>query len=151
MSTLNQIITEINIFATNHEQISEFFEGDLFEYAEGKTNKFVVLTCSITGNSVEINKLSDGGKDNFKFQIGVFDRVRDDNSNRREVLSDTNSICKDFISYFKNNPALFDYEISFGDLTDYVGRTDNYLGGWFFDVTVSTFNPLDYCAIPLTT
>ena len=149
MSTLNQIITELETFATIHEQISEFYEGDMWEYATGKTNVFPVLTCTILGNSLSDNNLNDGAADNFKFQIGVFDRLHDDYSNRREALSDTNSICKDLIAYFKNNPNLADYNISFGDLTDYVDKTDNCLAGWFFDFTITIYNQLDYCGIPL--
>lgn len=150
MFTLNQIIKEIKTFTTNHLQLKEFYEGDIWEYATGKDNQFAVLICTILGNSVILSAEQDGAADKYKFQIGVFDKLRDDYVNKLDVLNDTNLICKDFIAYFKNNPNLGDLniDVEIGDLVDYTDRTDNNLAGWFFDFTITSYNPLDRCEIP---
>lgn len=142
--TLNQIVGFIEDFANQHKFIKAFFFGDIWEYAAKKGDKFTVLTCTLTGA-----QLSDG-RDGTKFQFGLFDMVAQNKSNEKNVLSDTKSIAKDLVSYF-HSPVFDDLMIESNiQLTDWSGKTDHDLSGWFFDVLIDQPFQYNVCAIPTT-
>lgn len=142
--TLNNLVTYIETFATNHKQIKSFFFGDIWEYVGEKNDLFTVFTCTLLGSNLS------KGVEGTTFQFGVFDYVAKDKDNEVEVLSDTKRIAKDFISYL-NSPIFEDLKIDItADLTDYSEKFNHQLSGWFFNVTIKQPFETDLCSIPMT-
>lgn len=140
--TLDQTVTLIQAFATQHLQIKDFFFGDIWEYTVKKGDKFPVLTCTLKGAN-----LSDG-VEVTDFEFGIWDLVNIDNSNELAVLSDTKSIAKDLVSYFRS-PLFEDFEVNLPvQMTDYNEKFDHACSGWFFTVSFKQAFQIDLCAIP---
>jgi hypothetical protein len=95
------------------------------------------------------NQLSEN-TDTYTFQITICDRLKKDDTNEIEVLSDTNLIAKDLITYFKNSPTERDVIINTSvTLNDFSDREDSETAGYFFDITFRQNFDYNYCDIPL--
>lgn len=141
--TLNQIVAACQSFASQHKQLKAFFFGDLWEYANNKQDLFPVLTCTLTGSSLN------DGVDATKLQFGIFDILNNDRTNELEVLSDCKLIAKDLIAYFKS-PLFDDLFIQSNiELNDWVDKLDHELGGFFFDCELKQSYQYDLCSVPL--
>ena len=100
------------------------------------------MTCTLKSNNLgdQIERTV--------FQIGIWDLVNIDNSNEAAVLSDTKTIAKDLISYFKS-PIFDEMNIELPvAMDDYNEKFDHALSGWFFDVSFYQPWQIDICSIP---
>lgn len=145
MLTLNQIVKKLETFANDHKQLSgNFLFGQFYDYVADKSEHYPAMIVYLQPNQLSENT------DTYTFQITICDRLKKDDTNEIEVLSDTNLIAKDLITYFKNSPTERDVIINTSvTLNDFSDREDSETAGYFFDITFRQNFDYNYCDIPL--
>lgn len=145
MLTLNQIVKKLETFANDHKQLSgNFLFGQFYDYVADKSEQYPAMIVYLQPNQLSENT------DTYTFQITICDRLKKDVENEIEVLSDTNLIAKDLITYFKNSPTERDVIINTSiTLNDFSDREDSETAGYFFDITFRQNFDYNYCDIPL--
>ena len=145
MLTLNQIVKKLETFANDHKQLSgNFLFGQFYDYVANKSEQYPAMIIYLQPNQLSENT------DTYTFQITICDRLKKDDTNEIEVLSDTNLIAKDLITYFKNSPTERDVIINTSvTLNDFTDREDSETAGYYFDITFRQNFDYNYCAIPL--
>lgn len=145
MLTLNQIVKKLEIFANDHKQLSgNFLFGQFYDYVANKSEQYPAMIVYLQPNQLSENT------DTYTFQVTICDRLKKDDTNEIEVLSDTNLIAKDLITYFKNSPTERDVIINTSvTLNDFSDREDSETAGYFFDITFRQNFDYNYCDIPL--
>ena len=145
MLTLNQIVKKLETFANDHKQLSgNFLFGQFYDYVANKSEQYPAMIVYLQPNQLSENT------DTYTFQITICDRLKMDDTNEIEVLSDTNLIAKDLITYFKNSPTERDVIINTSvTLNDFSDREDSETAGYFFDITFRQNFDYNYCDIPL--
>ena len=145
MLTLNQIVKKLETFANDHKQLSgNFLFGQFYDYVANKSEQYPAMIVYLQPNQLYENT------DTYTFQITICDRLKKDVENEIEVLSDTNLIAKDLITYFKNSPTERDVIINTSvTLNDFSDREDSETAGYFFDITFRQNFDYNYCDIPL--
>jgi hypothetical protein len=143
--TLNQIVKKLETFANDHKQLSgNFLCGQFYDYVADKAEQYPAMIVYLQPNQLSENT------DTYTFQITICDRLKKDDTNEIEVLSDTNLIAKDLITYFKNSPTERDVIINTSvTLNDFSDREDSETAGYFFDITFRQNFDYNYCDIPL--
>jgi hypothetical protein len=143
--TLNQIVKKLETFANDHKQLSgNFLFGQFYDYVADKSEQYPAMIVYLQPNQLSENT------DTYTFQITICDRLKKDDTNEIEVLSDTNLIAKDLITYFKNSPTERDVIINTSvTLNDFSDREDSETAGYFFDITFRQNFDYNYCDIPL--
>jgi hypothetical protein len=143
--TLNQIVKKLETFANDHKQLSgNFLFGQFYDYVANKSEQYPAMIVYLQPNQLSENT------DTYTFQITICDRLKKDDTNEIEVLSDTNLIAKDLITYFKNSPTERDVIINTSvTLNDFSDREDSETAGYFFDITFRQNFDYNYCDIPL--
>ena len=145
MLTLNQIVKKLETFANDHKQLSgNFLFGQFYDYVANKSEQYPAMIIYLQPNQLSENT------DTYTFQITICDRLKKDDTNEIEVLSDTNLIAKDLITYFKNSPTERDVIINTSvTLNDFSDGEDSETAGYFFDITFRQNFDYNYCDIPL--
>lgn len=145
MLTLNQIVKKLETFANDHKQLSgNFLFGQFYDYVADKSEQYPAMIVYLQPNQLSENT------DTYTFQVTICDRLKKDDTNEIEVLSDTNLIAKDLITYFKNSPTERDVIINTSvTLNDFSDREDSETAGYFFDITFRQNFDYNYCDIPL--
>ena len=145
MLTLNQIVKKLETFANDHKQLSgNFLFGQFYDYVANKSEQYPAMIIYLQPNQLSENT------DTYTFQITICNRLKKDDTNEIEVLSDTNLIAKDLITYFKNSPTERDVIINTSvTLNDFSDREDSETAGYFFDITFRQNFDYNYCDIPL--
>lgn len=145
MLTLNQIVKKLETFANDHKQLSgNFLFGQFYDYVANKSEQYPAMIVYLQPNQLSENT------DTYTFQVTICDRLKKDDTNEIEVLSDTNLIAKDLITYFKNSPTERDVIINTSvTLNDFSDREDSETAGYFFDITFRQNFDYNYCDIPL--
>ena len=145
MLTLNQIVKKLETFANDHKQLSgNFLFGQFYDYVANKSEQYPAMIVYLQPNQLSENT------DTYTFQITICDRLKKDDTNEIEVLSDTNLIAKDLITYFKNSPTERDVIINTSvTLNDFSDMEDSETAGYFFDITFRQNFDYNYCDIPL--
>lgn len=145
MLTLNQIVKKLETFANDHKQLSgNFLFGQFYDYVADKSEQYPAMIVYLQPNQLSENT------DTYTFQITICDRLKKDDTNEIEVLSDTNLIAKDLITYFKNSPTERDVIINTSvTLNDFSDREDSETAGYFFNITFRQNFDYNYCDIPL--
>jgi hypothetical protein len=145
--TLNNIISEINLFASNHKQINSFRFGQIEQVGETSV-VYPLLHCELSETSSEFNEQSDS----YYFDFAIINKVNDKNQyeSNLEVLSDTKLIANDFIAYLtKYDFGEFlniDLPITLNPLV-LIGE-DN-ISGWTFTIKLVLTQGVSNCVIPI--
>ena len=145
--TYNQIIKVLNDFATNHYQINQFGNGDLWEVVEHNQTKdfnYPLLWVQDQPNSTT------NGEIEMTFRCFFINLVQKDESNENEVKSDMQQCCLDLLAYWKKQT---DYRLVSVDvnttLTSFTERFNDELTGWWIDIKLTQQFKYDKCAIPM--
>ena len=153
MTNYYQILQDFKGIAYHHPQINSFGVGDITQITmdietkkEPKYTKMYVIPGTTTLNQ---NVLS------YQFSIIILDKIEDDYSNQRNVMSDTLEIAKDVFTILYQsytgqygNFTLY-YEPAWGpNVTPFLERFETILGGWTLNITIN--QPFDYnsCVLP---
>jgi hypothetical protein len=165
MFTLNQAVKRLREIAINHGQLnplqlteadfSHFGYGDLWEVGsvltdEGNviTEKFPLVWCNV----VNANTTGDGFTAllAISFQVLFMDLVHKDETNERDVLSDTLLIATDYINELQDNEQflLHKYVVDInGSLEPFTEKFDQEVSGWSMNITFNIAYSIN-CAVP---
>jgi len=138
-----QIIEDLEDVANAHEQLNSFGFGDLTQITmdvltkqEPKYSRMYVIPADTI---LDENQLT------LNFTIIIADKLEDDYSNQRDVLSDTLEIIKDVYTIL----YLSEYETVWGaSVEPFLERFESVLAGWTMNITLT--QPFDYnrCILP---
>lgn len=145
--TYNQIIKVLNDFATNHYQINEFGNGDLWEVVEHNKTKdfnYPLLWVQDQPNSTT------NGEIEMTFRCFFINLVQKDESNENEVKSDMQQCCLDLLSYWHKQTDYRTVSVDVNTtLTSFTERFNDELTGWWIDIKLIQQFKYDKCAIPM--
>jgi len=144
--TYNQIIEEFQTFATDHTQISEFANGDLWEVVQhNKLTDFKYPLMFVTDGAANLGE----GFITNSFSILVMDKAVEEFEN--EVKSDTLLTLLDCLAYFDklytDNWKYVSIEKS-GSAESFTERFDDTVTGWTININLKQPLQYDECQIP---
>lgn len=141
--TFKNIINDFSDFCDAHKQLAEFKWGLLNEITT-KDHKFPMLWLQPTGTQI------DGHLIILKYDMYVFDLLKQDKSNLVDVMNDTLLIGNDVVSKFWDNSSLYEWTLNEEGIVGepFEAKFDDYCGGWTFSIEVELENRLNSCAIP---
>ena len=152
--TYKQIITYFSSIAFHHEQIKSFGFGDLKQLTNDVITKQEpqYVRMYIVPENVEFNQ----NHIHYNYNVIIMDKLEDDLSNQREVMSDTLAIAMDVWTVFWQS-----YQAQYGDFSEiivgdwepqvqpWLENFETVLCGWTLHIKMSA--PFDYnsCNLPL--
>lgn len=153
MLSYEKIILESQAFATSHEQINEFNNGDLWESVEKNQLQdwsYPLLFMQDNGSNVNGKMIT------FNFNVLAMDQVLNGEQNENYVKSSMHQILLDYLAYF-DQTVLTDVNgdrIKFkiertANFTSFTERFDDTLTGWTMSISFTTPFIYDKCNIPL--
>lgn len=146
MKSLNQIIAELEDFATAHWQIHTFGHGDVWEISPQSSGiVYPVLWMVPQTATPTLNEVVD------EFTVLCMDLVDSGERNETEVLSDTRQIILDVCAYYRQTHTN-SYIIEFGgSIQPFTERDPERVSG--HSLTIRIKQPHDYnlCAVPANT
>ena len=155
MLNYKQILTDLSSIFYHHEQIRSFGFGDLTQITNDintKQEPEYIRAYVVPGNAV-LNQ----NEIHYDFAIIIADKIEDDMSNLKDVMSDTLSIAQDIwtVLYqsYTSAQGNFSWYINPDqdcDVKPFLERFETILGGFTLNVSVSM--PFDYnrCTPPVT-
>jgi len=142
--TLNQLMKELEIIATEHRQINEFFQGDFLDAISRDAAQYPLMVVtlqpgSMTDQAVNVNMIITICD---KYNLQEYRQVN-------EIHSDCLSICNDIRITFKQWRFEEFMDIN-GDIATqpFINRGPDVTAGWTMSVNVSIYDYNDWCSIP---
>lgn len=153
ITNYKQIIQDLSGIAYHHPQINSFGYGDITQITmDIETKKEPVYTKMyvVPGDTI-LNQ----NRIDYNFSIIILDRIEDDYSNQKDVMSDTLEICKDlFTILYQSYTSDFGgfsifYEPLWGpNVSPFLERFETILGGWTLNITIEQPFDYNYCVLP---
>jgi hypothetical protein len=142
--TLNQLMKELEIIATEHRQIKEFFQGDFIDAVSRDAAQYPLMVVtlqpgSMTAQSVNINMI-----------ISICDKYNlQEYRQINEIHSDCLSICNDIRVTFQQW-RFEEFMDIVGDIQTqpFINRGPDVTAGWTMAATVAIYDYNDWCSIP---
>ena len=147
MLTYNQIIKIIQDFATNHFQINEFGNGDLWEVVESNQLtgfNYPLLWVQDDGATTSANRIT------HSFKVLCMDLVHKDESNENEVKSDTQLILYDLSAYLDKSITSQMVIERTSSMVSFTERFGDEVTGWAMTIKISQPFTYDRCSVPMT-
>ena len=151
--TYNQILKEFKTFATNHKQIENFGNGDLWEIVEH--NQLTDFNYPLFWVADQPANLGDGTF-TWNFNVMAMDLVNKDESNENDVKSDTCQVLLDCVSYFEQKTATSNNVdwlkvnlVRSGTLTSFTERFEDELTGWGMNIGFRLPFSYNNCDLPI--
>ena len=151
--TYNQILKEIKTFATNHKQIENFGNGDLWEIVEH--NQLADFNYPLFWVADQPANLGDGTF-TWNFNVMAMDLVNKDESNENDVKSDMCQVLLDCVSYFEQKTATSNNVdwlkvnlVRSGTLTSFTERFEDELTGWGMNIGFRLPFSYNNCDLPI--
>lgn len=144
ITTLNQLVENLRVIASEHLQIHTFYYGDPHEfYLSGTTNSPEMwVACDSVNREM-------GGVTVFNMNIVIADNVKRGEANELEVESDIIQICEDILAYLRHPSWGFNVpDTSSVNITIRTERTPKNLTTAEFLVPIRVKKPNNRCAIP---
>ena len=149
--TLNNLILIFQDIAKRHKQVNDFACSQDFNIATEEAPNYPIFVVNPTGANLP---KTDNGYSSFvtTFDFQCIDLVCKDNSNRREVLSDTMQIINDCIAQLNSHPYYIENSIgiinniSFDPLR---GKYDEDVDGWKISIELEHPNKVSWCGSPM--
>lgn len=148
--TFNQVIDVLQDIAQRHYQINTFFLGRDWELENNNDITYPVLQVY-----PEFARMPQTNGDfktlNVRFICKVVDLVSQDESNEKDVHSDTLRISQDIVNeinqhpYYQRSNANIIGDIDFTNLEEY---EDDFAAGWEFTLNLQLINNNSYCGLP---
>lgn len=146
--TYNQVISRIRTLALSHNQINDFYFGDVPEFlANGDIDYPACFLEALPGGIDRVEKLQ-----TFNFRVYLVDRVlvsEDTEGNEQEVLSDRSSVAADLMAML----MYFDYEDDWmvediAPVTPITESLDDMVAGVYMDIGIKVEFIADRCQVP---
>jgi len=151
--TYNQILKEFKTFATNHKQIENFGNGDLWEIVEH--NQLTDFNYPLFWVADQPANLGDGTF-TWNFNVMAMDLVNKDESNENDVKSDMCQVLLDCVSYFEQKTATSNNVdwlkvnlVKSGTLTSFTERFEDELTGWGMNIGFRLPFSYNNCDLPI--
>jgi hypothetical protein len=154
ITNYKQIIQDLSGIAYHHPQINSFGYGDITQITmdiETKREPVYTKMYVVPGQTVFNQNRID-----YNFSIIILDRIEDDYSNQKDVMSDTLEICKDlFTILYQSYTSDFGgfsifYEPLWGpNVSPFLERFETILGGWTLNITLEQPFDYNYCVLPI--
>ncbi len=151
--TYNQILKEFKTFATNHKQIENFGNGDLWEIVEH--NQLADFNYPLFWVADQPANLGDGTF-TWNFNVMAMDLVNKDESNENDVKSDMCQVLLDCVSYFEQKTAISNNVdwlkvnlVRSGTLTSFTERFEDELTGWGMNIGFRLPFSYNNCDLPI--
>ena len=151
--TYNQILKEFKTFATNHKQIENFGNGDLWEIVEH--NQLADFNYPLFWVADQPANLGDGTF-TWNFNVMAMDLVNKDESNENDVKSDMCQVLLDCVSYFEQKTATSNNVdwlkvnlVRSGTLTSFTERFSDELTGWGMNIGFRLPFSYNNCNLPI--
>ena len=151
--TYNQILKEFKTFATNHKQIENFGNGDLWEIVEhNQLTDFNYPWFWVADQPANL------GDETFtwNFNVMAMDLVNKDESNENDVKSDMCQVLLDCVSYFEQKTATSNNVdwlkvnlVRSGTLTSFTERFEDELTGWGMNIGFRLPFSYNNCDLPI--
>ena len=151
--TYNQILKEFKTFATNHKQIENFGNGDLWEIVEH--NQLTDFNYPLFWVADQPANLGDWTF-TWNFNVMAMDLVNKDESNENDVKSDMCQVLLDCVSYFEQKTATSNNVdwlkvnlVRSGTLTSFTERFEDELTGWGMNIGFRLPFSYNNCDLPI--
>ena len=151
--TYNQILKEFKTFATNHKQIENFGNGDLWEIVEH--NQLTDFNYPLFWVADQPANLGDGTF-TWNFNVMAMDLVNKDESNENDVKSDMCQVLLDCVSYFEQKTATSNNVdwlkvnlVRSGTLTSFTERFEDELTVWGMNIGFRLPFSYNNCDLPI--
>ena len=151
--TYNQILKEFKTFATNHKQIENFGNGDLWEIVEH--NQLADFNYPLFWVADQPANLGDGTF-TWNYNVMAMDLVNKDESNENDVKSDMCQVLLDCVSYFEQKTATSNNVdwlkvnlVRSGTLTSFTERFEDELTGWGMNIGFRLPFSYNNCDLPI--
>jgi len=151
--TYNQILKEFKTFATNHKQIQNFGNGDLWEIVEH--NQLADFNYPLFWVADQPANLGDGTF-TWNFNVMAMDLVNKDESNENDVKSDMCQVLLDCVSYFEQKTATSNNVdwlkvnlVRSGTLTSFTEKFEDELTGWGMNIGFRLPFSYNNCDLPI--
>ena len=149
----NQVIKQLNDFATNHKQVKSFGNGDLWEVVQhDQLTNFNYPLLWVVDQAASMGD----GDFTWNFQVIVMDIVRKDESNENEVKSDCVQILIDLVAYFEqlnnelNNVNWNQVQlVRSGSVELFTERFEDELSGASIQLGLRFPQNYNYCEVPI--
>lgn len=167
MFTLNQAVKRLREIALNHAQLNplqqseatfaHFGFGDLWEVGNILTDEGNVIPEKFPMAWAQVQSANTTGDGftallNINFQLIFMDLVHKDETNERDVLSDTLLIATDFIQQLQSDSEFQEYKYVVdinGSLEPFTERFDSEVSGWSLNITFNIPYSIN-CSVPTT-
>ena len=151
--TYNQILKEFKTVSTNHKQIENFGNGDLWEIVEH--NQLADFNYPLFWVADQPANLGDGTF-TWNFNVMAMDLVNKDESNENDVKSDMCQVLLDCVSYFEQKTATSNNVdwlkvnlVRSGTLTSFTERFEDELTGWGMNIGFRLPFSYNNCDLPI--
>lgn len=138
-----QIIQDFKEIADAHLQINSFGFGELEQITmDNETKEEPIYTKMYL---IPDTTVFDQNQMTFNFKVFILDRINEDYSNQKDVMSDTLEIVKDVFTVL----YLSEYESEWNaTVNPFLEKYETILGGWVMDLQLT--QPFDYnrCVLP---
>lgn len=148
--TLNEIVSELNLIATNHRQINTFGFGDIWEIASSGDITYPLMWVNLEGVDISVRDNTEV----YRFSLLFMDAVKNGEINETEVLSDQLSIAKDVLSILKfgtdvdGNKYQWSFEDNTSSLEDFTERFNDSVSGWRVPISLRLPYTSNSCSAP---
>jgi len=142
--TLNQLMRELEIIATEHRQINEFFQGDFLDAVSRDAVEYPLMVVTLQPGSMSSRSV------NVSLIITICDKYDlQEYRQINEIHSDCLSICNDLRLTFQQDRWTDFMDVN-GDIQTqpFINRGPDVTAGWTMVVNASIFDDGNWCAIP---
>lgn len=144
-TTLRQIDRALQDVAQNHVQVNDYFWGDWTDSYEGRNQSYPAIVCNVEtpANFSKITRIT--------LNIICVDQVARDQSNLKDVESDTLQILHDFFRIMKHSPNWKEFcvvESATPDLK-FKDASPEEVAGWRLKMVIKLIESEGLCDIPV--
>lgn len=146
-TTLRQLDQEFALIAASHQQLADYFWGDWADSFEGRAQKYPALVVNVP-TPVTFERVTTV----LPINIIVADQVKQDQSNLKEVESDTLQILHDLYQLLRSSPnwnafgviKTASVPIKFKD------KSPDEVAGWQLTINLKMIDTRGLCDLPFT-
>jgi hypothetical protein len=142
--TLNQLMKELEIIATEHRQINEFFQGDFIDAVSRDAAQYPLMVVTLQPGSMTDQAV------NVNMVISICDKYNlQEYRQINEIHSDCLSICNDIRITFQQW-RFEEFMDIVGDIQTqpFINKGPDVTAGWTMNASLSIYDYNDWCSIP---
>lgn len=145
-TTLRQLDQALELIAQSHQQLADYYWGDWADAFEGRVCKFGLMVCNVSA-APSFNRVTT----NIPLNIAVADQVAQDQSNLKEVESDTLQILRDIYNVIRNSPnwQAFCVIESANVPIKFKDKSADEVAGWQMQLVLKMIDSRGLCDLPL--